>query len=173
MKNRWDGRKLATLGCLIALDVVATRFLGFSAATIRISFGSVFIILAAFWYGPVEGAMVGGMADVIGCLLAGSGFYPPLMLSPILSGILLGLFRTWVLRKKSCMRFVVATAVSNLVTVLFVSTYALSMLYGTSVTALFISRIPQYIVTTGVCAVIAFSLYYSVVTMMMKQHQMA
>lgn len=26
MKNRWDGRKLATLGCLIALDVVATRF---------------------------------------------------------------------------------------------------------------------------------------------------
>lgn len=63
--------------------------------------------------------------------------------------------------KKSCMRFVVATAVSNLVTVLFVSTYALSMLYGTSFTALFISRIPQYIVTTGVCAVIAFSLYYS------------
>lgn len=40
------------------------------------------------------------------------------------------------------MRFVVATAVSNLVTVLFVSTYALSMLYGTSFTALFISRIP-------------------------------
>ncbi len=71
------------------------------------------------------------------------------------------------------MRFVVATAVSNLVTVLFVSTYALSMLYGTSFTALFISRIPQYIVTTGVCAVIAFSLYCSVVTMMMKQHQMA
>lgn len=71
------------------------------------------------------------------------------------------------------MRFVVATAVSNLVTVLFVSTYALSMLYGTSFTALFISRIPQYIVTTGVCVVIAFSLYYSVVTMMMKQHQMA
>ena len=70
------------------------------------------------------------------------------------------------------MRFVVATAVSNLVTVLFVSTYALSMLYETSFTALFISRIPQYIVT-GVCAVIAFSLYYSVVTMMMKQHQMA
>lgn len=71
------------------------------------------------------------------------------------------------------MRFVVATAVSNLVTVLFVSTYALSMLYETSFTALFISRIPQYIVTTGVCAVIPFSLYYSVVTMMMKQHQMA
>lgn len=71
------------------------------------------------------------------------------------------------------MRFVVATAVTNLVTVLFVSTYALSMLYGTSFTALFISRIPQYIVTTGVCAVITFSLYYSVVTMMMKQHQMA
>lgn len=71
------------------------------------------------------------------------------------------------------MRFVVATAVSNLVTVLFVSTYALSMLYETSFTALFISRIPQYIVTTGVCAVIAFSLYSSVVTMMMKQHQMA
>lgn len=66
------------------------------------------------------------------------------------------------------MRFVVATAVSNLVTVLFVSTYALSMLYGTSFTALFISRIPQYIVTTGVCAVIAFSLYYSVVTMMIN-----
>lgn len=77
------------------------------------------------------------------------------------------------MREKSSMRFVVATAVSNLVTVLFVSTYALSMLYGTSFTALFISRIPQYIVTTGVCAVIAFSLYYSVVTMMMKQHQMA
>lgn len=173
MKNRWDGRKLATLGCLIALDVVATRFLGISAATIRISFGSIFIILAAFWYGPVEGAMVGGLADVIGCLIAGSGFYPPLMLSPILSGILLGCFRTWVLRRKSCVRFIAATAGSNLITVLFVSTYALSLLYGTSFTALFISRIPQYIVTTIVCAVLAYTLYYSVVTMMMKQHQMA
>ena len=37
-------RNVSMMGVLIALDIVATRFLGFSALTIRISFGSVFII---------------------------------------------------------------------------------------------------------------------------------
>ena len=66
-------RNVSMMGVLIALDIVATRFLGFSALTIRISFGSVFIILAGLWFGPVEGALVGGIADTLGCLIAGTG----------------------------------------------------------------------------------------------------
>ena len=46
-------RNVSMMGVLIALDIVATRFLGFSALTIRISFGSVLIILAGLWFGPV------------------------------------------------------------------------------------------------------------------------
>ena len=147
-------RNVSMMGVLIALDIVATRFLGFSALTIRISFGSVFIILAGLWFGPVEGALVGGIADTLGCLIAGTGFYPPLMISPIVLGILIGLGRPWFLKKVGIARLGILIGGSYMMTTLFIASWALSMLYGSPYLALVASRIPQYLVNATVCTLI-------------------
>ena len=151
-------RNVSMMGVLIALDIVATRFLGFSALTIRISFGSVFIILAGLWFGPVEGALVGGIADTLGCLIAGTGFYPPLMISPI------GLGRPWFLKKVGIARLGILIGGSYMMTTLFIASWALSMLYGSPYLALVASRIPQYLVNATVCTLISYVIYKSAVT---------
>lgn len=157
-------RNIAMLGVLIALDVVATRFLGFSTMTIRFSFGSIFIILAGLWFGPVEGALVGGIADIIGCLIAGRGFYPPLMVSPIVLGILIGLGRKYFLKKASVTRMAVIVMCSYMVTTLFIATWALTLMTGTPYSVLFISRIPQYFVNGILNTVLSYALYRSAIT---------
>ena len=157
-------RNISMMGVLIALDIVATRFLGFSALTIRISFGSVFIILAGLWFGPVEGALVGGIADTLGCLIAGTGFYPPLMISPIVLGILIGLGRPWFLKKVGIARLGILIGGSYMMTTLFIASWALSMLYGSPYLALVASRIPQYLVNATVCTLISYVIYKSAVT---------
>lgn len=162
--KRLNIRNIAMMGVLIALDVVATRFLGFSTLTIRISFGSVFIILAGLWFGPLEGALVGGIGDMIGCLIAGTGFYPPLMLSPILFGTLIGLLRPVAVKKPSIFKVGTVITFANIVTTLFLTTWGLSLLYGTSFQALFVSRIPQFIVNTAVCTALSYGIYRSAVT---------
>lgn len=157
-------RNIAMLGVLIALDVVATRFLGFSTLTIRFSFGSIFIIMAGIWFGSLEGALVGGVADVIGCLIAGTGFYPPLMISPIVLGILAGLGRKWFLKKPNLGRMALIVMVSYMITTLFIATWALMLMTKTPYPALFVSRIPQYLVNGTVNTAISFALYKSAAT---------
>ena len=138
-------RNVSMMGVLIALDIVATRFLGFSALTIRISFGSVFIILAGLWFGPVEGALVGGIADTLGCLIAGTG-------------------RPWFLKKVGIARLGILIGGSYMMTTLFIASWALSMLYGSPYLALVASRIPQYLVNATVCTLISYVIYKSAVT---------
>lgn len=157
-------RNIASLGVLIALNVVATRFLGFRTLTVRVSFGRVFIILAGLWFGPLEGALVGGISDALGCVLAGTGFYPPLMISPILMGILIGSARPWLVKKMSLRKLLLVVAGANLITTMFVATWALSLLYGTPFTVLFISRIPQYLVNTAIYTGLSYAVYKSEVT---------
>ena len=132
-------RNVSMMGVLIALDIVATRFLGFSALTIRISFGSVFIILAGLWFGPVEGALVGGIADTLGCLIAGT-------------------------KKVGIARLGFLIGGSYMMTTLFIASWALSMLYGSPYLALVASRIPQYLVNATVCTLISYVIYKSAVT---------
>ena len=72
-----DLAQLVVCGMLIALDVVLTRIGSINLWDRRIGFSFVAVAVAAYLYGPLGGALVHGLADVIGALLFPTGAYFP------------------------------------------------------------------------------------------------
>ena len=91
--KRFPIRKLTAAALLVAMSIVLTRLLSLNIIPpiVRLSAGNIPIFLASFWLGPVFGGITGFAADFIGANLF-SGWYPPLSLGPVLTGILPGLF---------------------------------------------------------------------------------
>ena len=83
---------LALLGLFTAISIILARFLAFYLSeSMRVSFEYFSIILAGVCFGPLAGAVVGGLSDFLGAtVLSGLGFYPPLLLGPVFAGFLAG-----------------------------------------------------------------------------------
>ena len=75
--KQWNTKKIAMLGVLVALQITASRLLGINLSpSLRLSISDSFILLAGIWFGPVGGALTGGLADLTGCLLKGEAYLP-------------------------------------------------------------------------------------------------
>ena len=104
MKRNQNGifstRNLILMAALIAMQIILARFLSIQASDIlRISFESVPIVLAGMWLGPLSGAIVALIADILGTVLSGYGiWFPPIALGPILVGVISGLSTKYVFR---------------------------------------------------------------------------
>lgn len=85
------------MALFVAMQIVLARYLGWQVShSLRISLETVPVILAAAWLGPLSGALVGALSDVLGMLLQPSSgvYFPPLTLTPVL----LALFAGYLLR---------------------------------------------------------------------------
>ena len=104
MKRNQNGifstRNLILMAALIAMQIILARFLSIQVSDIlRISFESVPIVLAGMWLGPLSGAIVALIADILGTVLSGYGiWFPPIALGPILVGVISGLSTKYVFR---------------------------------------------------------------------------
>ncbi len=79
---KFSTRKLVILALMVSLNVVLTRFASVRIAIggiegIRIGFGTFPTILTSLTMGPIAGAMVGAVGDVIGFILHPMGAYLP------------------------------------------------------------------------------------------------
>lgn len=143
-----DTRTITTLGLLVAMEIVCARFLSIQAWNFRIGFSFVPIVIAARLYGPVPAAVVAGIADVIGALLFPTGaYFPGFTLTACLMGITFGLFlhkahTTW--------NIAAAVLINQFIWSLLLNTYWISVLYGSSFTALLATRILQACLLTVV-----------------------
>ncbi len=92
---KWSVRTVVFMGLLVSINIVLTRFLGFMIMgnTIRISFGSVPIMLAGILFGPLAGTITGIASDLIGVMLnsMGGGYFPGFTISAALVGLIPGL----------------------------------------------------------------------------------
>ncbi|NLJ87063.1 MAG: folate family ECF transporter S component [Firmicutes bacterium] len=96
-------KRMTTIGLLVGISVVLTRFLGVvvpfaGIQALRIGFGQLPIMLAGVVLGPIAGAITGALADVIGGILFPIGpYFPGFTLSAAMWGmlppLLLRLFR--------------------------------------------------------------------------------
>ena len=104
MKRNQNGifstRNVILMAALVAMQIILARFLSIQASDIlRISFESVPIILAGMWLGPLSGAVVALIADILGTVLSGYGiWFPPIALGPVLVGVLSGLSTKYIFR---------------------------------------------------------------------------
>ena len=104
MKRSQNGifstRNLILMAALVAMQIILARFLSIQVSEIlRISFESVPVILAGMWLGPLSGAIVALVADVLGTVLSAYGIWcPPIALGPVLVGVISGLSTKYIFR---------------------------------------------------------------------------
>lgn len=122
------------LSVLIAVSIVLSRLLGFYVTpSLRVSFEYFPIILSGILFGPIAGMVVGGLADFLGAtLFSGLGFFPPLIVGPILAGLLSGLFAKLVFKNKldRWWKYLVLGISVDLLCNLLWGSYALSLMLG-------------------------------------------
>ena len=129
-KNWLTTRMTVTLGLLIALEIVLSRFLSFAAWNMKIGFAFVPVALAAMLYGPVAAAIVGGLGDIIGALMFPIGPYAPgFTVTAVLMGLVLGFLLQ---KRRELWRVLTAVCVNQLVLSLFLNTLWISMLYSSA-----------------------------------------
>ena len=134
-------KKLITLGVLVAMDVVLTRFLSLNAWNTRIGFGFVPMVIAALIYGPLSAGVVGALADFIGAILFPTGpYFPGFTFSMFLMGLVFGFF---LYKKKAIWRVVISVVITQFVISLFLTTYWIHVLYGAKYVPLLATRVVQ------------------------------
>ncbi len=92
MKQHLSVKTLASSAVLIALNIVITRLLSVNIGPVRIGLGFLPIALGAMLYGPVTGTVIAVVADVLGAILSGTGYWPGFGLSAALYGITYAFF---------------------------------------------------------------------------------
>lgn len=138
MKRNQNGifstRNLILMAALIAMQIILARFLSIQVSDIlRISFESVPVILAGMWLGPLSGAIVALVADILGTIIHGYGvWFPPIALGPILVGVISGLSTKYVFRSdlsstRESWKVVVTVLVAGIVNSFLVGTVTTTM----------------------------------------------
>ena len=62
-------RILCAAALLAALSIVLGKYMAISTPIFRFSFENLPILMAGIFFGPIIGAAVGLIADIVGCLL--------------------------------------------------------------------------------------------------------
>ncbi len=139
--KKFNTKLVVTTGLLVAAHVVLSRFLSINAWNIKIGFAFVPVFIAAWLYGPIPAALVGGLGDFLGAVLFPIGpYFPGFTLSCALTGIIFGVL----LHKKQTVTRIVGAVVLNQFGVsLLLTTFWISILYGSPYKVLLATRVVQ------------------------------
>ena len=160
-------RTLVSCALLAAVSVVLARFIiPMPNETTRFSLEAVPIFLAGMLFGPLPGALVGFVADFVGCLFSGYGYNPMFCIPPILYGLSAGLFRPMLVKKVNIGRIALAFLPAITLGSVLWQSFALAKVYGgDAFEAFFLTKLAarsiQFAVTFVLDTLIVWLLYRS------------
>ena len=100
-KQKMSTKTIASAALLAAISIVLARLMSFAPPPVtRWSLDKFPLFLAGLFFGPVTGAMTGFVADWLGSLMQ-YGFDPIYCIPPIIYGLVGGLCRNFLMKKKS------------------------------------------------------------------------
>ena len=130
-KAKITTRALVTMALLSAISVVLARLIiPMPNVTTRFSIEAVPIILAGHLFGPLSGAIVGFVADFVGCLFSGYGYNPLFCVPPILYGLCAGLFAPMLRKKITIPRIALAFLPAVVLGSILYQSWSLAFVYG-------------------------------------------
>ena len=169
-EKKWTTRTIAMLGLLIALQIVASKFLSIKISdTLRLSVSDSFIILAGIWFGPVGGMLVGILADILGCVISGMGILPQLTVAPAVVGLLGGLAAPIFKKAKNIWPYGGVIAVISMLTSVLYRSWAFSQIYGAPISVYLGPRAIQACFMIVLNTIVVYKLYHSPVTAMVQR----
>ena len=124
------------------------------------------IFIAGMLFGPIPGALVGFVADFVGCLFSGYGYNPMFCIPPILYGLSAGLFRPMLVKKVNIGRIALAFLPAITLGSVLWQSFALAKVYGgDAFEAFFLTKLTarsiQFAVTFVLDTLIVWLLYRS------------
>ena len=139
--KKYNTRMISTLGALVAIEILLSRFLSISAWNVKIGFSFVPIAMAAILFGTVPAGIVAAVGDFLGAILFPIGaYFPGFTLTAFLTGVTFGMCFG---RKQTTGRVLAATIVNQLVLSLLLNTLWISILYVSAFVPLLMTRVVQ------------------------------
>ena len=132
---------------LCALSIICGKYLAIPVGNIiRFSFENTPILFAGIMFGPIVGAAVGAVADLVGCVLVGYVINPIVTLGAVSIGLIGGLCR--MLTKKLPLSLSVAITVisAHLVGSVIIKTFGLAKFYSMPFMVLMAWRTLNYLI---------------------------
>lgn len=128
---------------LIAMSCVLGFFKFAVTQNVNVTFFFLPISIAAMILGPIPAAIIGGCADVLGCIIRPTGpYFPGFTLNAIILGFILGLFFYKPQLKLPLWKILVARLIYAVLSDIALTPIWLNILYSTPlVPALFIERL--------------------------------
>ena len=150
MKNQINVNNLVKAAMLTALSIIFSRILGIQLTPeLKISFGTLPLMLCGIITGPILGALSGLACDMIGIMInIGGTFHPGFTISSILTGMLPGLIFYFGKKKDIDIKILIGLVIFFVYGVnhAFLTTLWLYQLYQTPFNILFISRLPKVVI---------------------------
>ena len=142
--KKLNTRMITTIGVLIALEVILSRFLSINIWSNKIGFAFVPCALCAVMLGLVPTVILELLADLLGATLFPSGaFFPGFTLTAVLRGFSYGLLLG---KRQTPWRILAVVLFNNLVLSLVLNSLWISILYGSPIEALIVARVIQCLV---------------------------
>lgn len=131
VNSRIATRTIAYCALLAAVSVVMARLLSFAPVpSVRWSLDKFPLFLAGMFFGPLAGGMVGLTADIVGCLFSPYGINLAFSLPAVLYGVFGGIFRYYLGKKPTVLRFVLAYLFPIVIGSLLYQSFALAWFYS-------------------------------------------
>lgn len=160
MKNKLTVNTITKIAILAALAVVFRRYFTITIpVNKKIGIGYLPIMIAGILYGPMLGALTGGLSDVVGMLLNPDGvFHPGFTLSAMLIGIGSGLISHVIFKKDIRNKInwisILSSAFTFMIVRLLMDSIWLTQLFSNPYIFYVVGNIPKNIVETILNAVI-------------------
>lgn len=140
-------RLLAVSAFLAALSIICGKYLALSLGNVlRFSFENLPILLSGMMFGPVAGALVGAVADVIGCIMVAYPINPLVTMGAacigLFGGLLFRLTKKLPLLWQTCITVILAHLVASVI----VKTYGLAQYYDMPFHILMLWRLLNYVI---------------------------
>ncbi len=162
MKKRIFSLKLTViLAMLAAISIVLGKYLAINGGEVmRFSLENMPIIFAGMAFGPIAGAVVGLVADLIGCLMVGYTINPLVALGAAVIGAAAGIVPYFVRKISSDRRIVtlISVAVAHLLGSVIIKTVGLSAYYDMPFIILMLWRMLNYLIVGIIDGVVVYIL---------------
>lgn len=130
MKKKITAKFISICAILAAFSIILGKYLAINVGeNFRFSMENLPILLAGLYLGPLAGAIVGAVADLVGCLLVGYAINPIITLGAVSIGFISGIFGKK-LKRRNAFSLLIAVAFSHLFGSVLIKTIGLSVYYG-------------------------------------------
>lgn len=123
-------RKIVISALLIAIDVLLTRVLAINTNIMKIGLGFIATAVGSALFGPLWGALIAALGDIVGSLLLPTGaYFPGFTITAAMTGLIYGV--AFYNKKITWVRGTIAAAVNVLLVTYICNTALITYISGT------------------------------------------